>query len=345
MSFPSAPEQLTSAWLSDQLGYVVNNFRVEQFGAGAGIIGMVTRLHLECSDGPRTVIAKFPSPAEENRAVAATYDMYGREIFFYQQIAPTINLRVPECYHADYNAADQAFVILMEDLQGWRIGDQVAGCTTEEAAAVISAIARLHAAGWQSPMDIVSHNNPAQVQGMQGGFAVGWPVVQAQFADLIPPGAAELGDKVPAKVPALLAQMCAEPVCISHADVRLDNIFFADDDIALVDWQSLCLSAPEHDLAYFVTQSLATEVRQSRDWVAQYHNALSEELQRLGVPPYPLAKCRERFRICAAYLVCYAVIISGTLDLGNERGMALGRTLFGNAMQSLDEMDAFSLFD
>jgi hypothetical protein len=39
------------------------------------------------------------------------------------------------------------------------------------------------------------------------------------------------------------------------------------------------------------------------------------------------------------------VVIAGTLDLGNERGKALGRTLTGNAMQSLVEMNAFELLE
>ncbi len=339
MTFPAAPQDLTRAWLTDKLGATVDNFRVEAFGEGAGIIGMVTRLHLETADGERTIIAKFPSPAEENRAVAATYDMYGREIYFYQHIAPTINLRVPACYHCEHNPADQSFVILMEDLKDWRIGDQVAGCSADEAEAVVRSIAALHASGWQTPLEVLSHNNAAQREGMKAGFSLGWPVVQEQFPDLIPSGAANLGGSVPDRVDELLQTMCTPPVCITHADVRLDNIFFQNGEIALVDWQSVCTSAPEQDLAYFVTQSLTAEIRRSRDWVALYHQVLVDN----GVHGYSLEQCRTRFRVSAAYLICYAVVIAGTLDLGNERGMALGRTLFGNAMQALDDLDAFSL--
>ncbi len=338
--FPTAPEQLTTAWLSHTLGEEITGFRVETFGEGAGIIGMVTRLYIDTAGGQRSIIAKFPSPSEENRAVAAAYDMYGREVFFYQQIAPSLKLRVPACYFAAFEAQHQDFVILMEDLQGWRIGDQVAGCTAAEASLVIKGIASLHASGWETKMDIVSHNNPAQRDGMMAGFAAGWPVVLSQFSDLIPEPAKKLGDRVPNKVPELLDKMCTPPVCITHADVRLDNIFFKGDEIALVDWQSVCTSAPEMDLAYFVTQSLGTEVRRAQDWVALYHHTLVEH----GITAYSLDRCRERFRISAAYLLCYAVIIAGTLDLGNERGMALGRTLFGNAMASLDELDAFALY-
>ena len=344
MSFPAQPEALSNAWLSEKLGEHLGDeivsHEVEFFGEGAGIIGQVTRVHLTTKGGePHSIIAKFPSPAAENRAVAATYDMYSREVGFYQNVAPLISLRVPACYFADFNPDTQDFVILMEDLKGYRIGDQVAGCTEADALAVVRGIADLHASTWAFQDErVVSHNNPSQRDGMVAGFAMGWPVVEENFADLIPASAAALGVKMGAAVPRLLDAMCTDPVSISHADVRLDNVFFGDDEIALVDWQSVCTSAPEQDLAYFVTQSLADDVRRSRDWVGVYHEALTSK----GVD-YPLEACRERFRVSALYLMCYAVVIAGTLDMGNERGQALARTLLGNSLRSLDELDAFEL--
>lgn len=338
MTFPAHPDALSTQWLSAALNENVTDFRVEYFGEGAGIIGMVTRVHLTSDGAERTIIAKFPSPAEENRAVAAVYDMYAREVNFYQHIAKHIDLRVPDCYYAAFNADNLDFILLLEDLQGMRIGDQVAGCNEIDAKHVVEGIARFHASTWETQRDVVSHNNPGQRDGMIAGFEMGWPVVQAQFADLIPAEAESLAQNMPKHVGRLLETMCQPPICIAHADVRLDNIFFSDEGIALVDWQSVCTSAPEHDLAYFVTQSLPETVRDAQDWVAIYHTILAEA----GIN-YSLAECRERFRVCATYLLCYAVVIAGTLDLGNERGMALGRTLFGNAMRALTALDAFEL--
>jgi hypothetical protein len=338
MGFPASADALSQEWLASALGYNVTSFNVEYFGEGTSIIGMVTRVHIDGDNGPTSIIAKFPSPAAENRAVAAAYDMYSREVNFYQNIAPHIQLRVPDCYFAEFNPQTLDFIILMEDLQSMRIGDQVAGCSEEDARLVIAGIAKLHASTWQTTQLIVSHNNPGQRDGMIGGFQIGWPVVCKQFPDLIPAGVAELAERMPEHVAGLLDTMCTEPVCITHADMRLDNIFFGTDEIALVDWQSACTSAPEQDLAYFVTQSLSDEVRNAQDWVALYH----AELTNNGIE-YDLLRCRERYRVTALYLLCYAVVIAGTLDLGNERGLALGRTLFGNAMRSLTELDAFSL--
>ena len=50
---------------------------------------------------------------------------------------------------------------------------------------------------------------------------------------------------------------------------------------------------------------------------------------------YDLDRCRERYRVCALYLLCYAVVIAGTLDMGNERGKTLARTLLGNSLSAL----------
>ena len=340
-TFPTSPDELSTDWLSEALHTTVNGFEVEHFSEGAGVIGLVTRVKLDAPGGPRSIIAKFPSPAPENRAVAATYDMYGREVRFYQDIAPGLDLRTAASHFAAHDPESQDFVLLLEDLTDYRIGDQVAGCSLEEARAVVDFIARLHASTWQAAgiEGLIPHNNPGQRDGMIGGFQLGWPVVVEQFATLVPDAARIAGERMPAAIPRLLEEMCSDPVCMSHADVRLDNIFFGSDgEIVLVDWQSACASAPEQDLAYFLTQSVPRSVLGEEDLVSRYHTALTSH----GVD-YPIERCRERYRLCALYLLNYAVVIAGTLDMGNERGQALAKTLLGNSLAALDELDAFEL--
>lgn len=349
-SFPTHPDQLSSAWLSDVLGYAVNGFEVTYFSEGAGVMAWVTRLLLQtAADKPSSIIAKFPSPAQVNRDVASVYNMYGREVQYYQEVNERVGLRAPDCYYAAFEATTQDFVLLLEDLGEMQIGDQVAGCSLPEAKSVIGTLANFHANTWEATdfPKLSSHNNEAQREGMKAGFAVGWPVVLEQFGDKVPVQVRQLAARMPEVVDELLDRMCQPPICLSHADVRLDNIFFAaapnadgGRDVALVDWQSICTSAPEHDVAYFITQSLAPEVSGQEDLVAYYH----QQLSAAGIE-YPLQQCRDRFRLCALYLLCYAVVISGTLDLGNERGQALGRTITGNTFSALQSLDAFSLLE
>lgn len=340
--FPKHPDELSASWLSEAIGYRVDRFEVSYFSEGTGVIAWVMRLHLAGAPGcPATLIAKFPSEAAANRATAAAYDMYAREVRFYRDIAGSVSVRTPRCHFAAYDPSTNDFVLLLEDLGSLRIGDQVTGCSPDEAHAVITALAHLHASGWAPTRfaSLVLHDNPRQRDGMIAGFGVGWPVVLSRWPELVPESARKAGDVLPAALAGLLDRMCRDPVCVSHADVRLDNIFFdRDGGVALVDWQSVCLSAPEQDLAYFVTQSVSPEQRAREDLVVRYH----AELTRYGVD-YDLATCRQRFRVSALYLMSYAVVIAGTLDLANERGEALARTILQNCFTALDEFDAYGL--
>ncbi|MFK7916201.1 MAG: phosphotransferase, partial [Pseudomonadales bacterium] len=248
MTEPTNPEELSSRWLTQALGFAVEDFAVEYFSEGAGVMAWVMRLRLKTAPGlPDTVIAKFPSPAEANREVALTYDMYEREIDFYRDIAGNIALQTPQCYHASFEHETQQFVLLMEDIGHLRIGDQVAGCNLTEVKAVLDALAQMHASGWGADKfpGLRSHDNPAQRAGMVGAVGFGWPVILEQFGEYVPDVAKAAVDRLPAAVPRLLEQMCDGPVCLTHADVRLDNIFFNDDgtQAQFVDWQSVCTSA------------------------------------------------------------------------------------------------------
>ncbi len=338
--FPGRVEDLSAVWLSEVLGWPVRDFRVRSLGEGVGVIGQVRRIELESKNGPSTIVAKFASPVTENRAVAETYNMYGREVQFYAEIASQVPVRSPQCYFGAFDEGSGDFILLLEDLQGYRVGDQVAGCTLAEARQILSALAGLHASTWQQECfdDIILHDNPMQRDGMIAGFQMGWPVVLEQFGDLVPEAARKVGDRYADNVPQLLEEMCREPVCLNHADVRLDNVFFDDEGIVLVDWQSICRSAPEQDVAYFITQSVPKAVRDREDLLAYYH----DELTRRGVG-YSLEECLRRYEVTALYLLSYAVVIAGTLDMGNARGVQLARTLLDGAMSELVALDAFRL--
>jgi len=131
--FPISPEALTTHWLSAVLDCQVNAFSVKPLGEGVGILGLVTRVTLEGEGCPKTLIAKFQSPVADNRAVAGLYQMYEREITFYTEIAPTLSIRAPRCFHAGYDPDSRAFVLLLEDLDQYEIGDQVAAAALRSA--------------------------------------------------------------------------------------------------------------------------------------------------------------------------------------------------------------------
>src|SRR4029079_10196445 len=95
--------------------------------------------------------AKFRTYGRESRASADMFRMYETETRFYEEIAPTVELRTPRRYCSARAADSTDFILLMEDLAPAQVGDQVAGCPVAHAELAIRELAKFHATWWDSP--------------------------------------------------------------------------------------------------------------------------------------------------------------------------------------------------
>jgi len=141
------PEGLTDSWLSSVLN---SDVRVrDSHRIGDGLVGMNIRLELD-SDGsvPASLIAKLPSPDPASRATGIALRNYEREVCFYLEIAPTVDIRVARCHHAEWHADTGEFVVLMEDLAPAVQGNQITGCHPDQARTAVLELAKLHGPRW-----------------------------------------------------------------------------------------------------------------------------------------------------------------------------------------------------
>ena len=73
------------------------------------------------------------------------YERSKREARFYSEIG---HVHAPALYYAAFDDAGRSVVLLLQDIDDGRHGDVLRGCTIDEAAHVIDAIAPLHARWW-----------------------------------------------------------------------------------------------------------------------------------------------------------------------------------------------------
>ena len=66
------------------------------------------------------------------------------EVCFYLEVAPTVDIRVARCHHAQWDATTGDFVLLMEDLAPAQQGNQISGCDSAQARTAVLELARLH---------------------------------------------------------------------------------------------------------------------------------------------------------------------------------------------------------
>lgn len=346
---PWAPEDLTAVWLNRVLHEArvlpkdieVAAFSLTPIGEGAGLLGELARIELRyppgAASGPASLIAKFSTRGQQNRAMAMAFGVYAREVSFYRQIAPGLPGVAPRCYAAEYDPSSGASLLLLEDLGAYRMGDQVAGCTAAEAEHLIDLVAPLHAKYWGRVDDPELDWAPRidgrmQVEGYTQGCAAGWNPCVERFGDVIAPEIRAQRDRFIAAVPELSRRMARPVQTLVHGDFRLDNLMFGVEPdqrpAVAIDW-IVAFSAGVHDLAYLLCQNLTTSARRSDEQrlVAHYHRRLVE----YGVADYSVEQAWADYLTAALYLFTYGIVIAGALDASNPRAARMMEQLMSRA--------------
>ncbi|HEY5639825.1 MAG TPA: phosphotransferase [Dehalococcoidia bacterium] len=305
---------------------------VEGKRIGTGAVGQNVAFSLTydgpASDAPATVVGKFPSPEPQSRAAGMSFRLYEREVRFYETVAGTVDIRVPACYFADINVGTGDFVLLMEDLRPAVQGDQVAGCSVDQALLAMRELAALHAPRWGDPalaeIEWLGQSGDSQgvnmiqmaYQGLWPGFAAGYgPALSAEALALGEAFGSSVGD---------WSRDWKPPACVTHGDYRLDNMLFGTEDggypLTTVDWQTVGHGPGIRDASYFIGAGLTVPDRRAHEFdvLKHYHEAL---LAR-GVSGYDWQRCVEEYKDATLAGVLMTVIATQAVA-SDDRGRAM----------------------
>jgi len=340
------PQLITSAldvtdqWLTAALeaSGVAKGARVVSFESepvGTGQMGENARFTLTWSDAggrPATVVGKFPSDNEISRATATGGGSYAREVRFYREVASTVDIRTPRCHFADVDDDTGLFVLLMEDLAPGVQGDQLAGCSPDEAATALAELVKLQAPRWNDSslhdIDWLSrrHDGTATVTLLYDAVLPGF---MDRIGGRLDAESQELVQRFSRLIDRWREQTSIEHLVVSHGDYRLDNMMFGEigpkgDPMAVVDWQTPSHGVPGTDLSYFVGAGLLPDARASseRELVAEYHAGLIAA----GVEGYDLDACWRSYRRESFAGIIMAVVASQIVvqtDRGDDMFFAM----------------------
>jgi hypothetical protein len=347
----------------------------ELLGEGAGFVGQIVRLRLAYdvpeSRAPESLIVKLPIRVAQNRQVGEALGAYEREVRFYAEIADRVPIAKPACYHAamDPNPfagreketlefldrlprwlvrllvpfgmwlatkSRRRYLLLLEDLApSRRLGDQVAGCSRDEAEAVLRRIAIVHAAWWQDPeLEQPSMGWVAPVSILSRYVEVMFRKGRVSFFETFGANAsrefAEFSEWLQDHGTPVMKRLGAAPYTLIHGDYRLDNLFFRGEGreagVTVFDWQTVSRGPGVLDVAYFIGGNLAREVAAACDMqlLRSYH----DELLSAGVRDYDFEQCLADYQISMLFIAYRMIAGMHLLDFSNERGTALIRGWF-----------------
>lgn len=322
---------------------------VRQATIGTGQMGKCVRFELSFqdkdTDAPRSLVAKFPSDHADSRAAAARSNAYLREVIFYRDLAPGLNITTPRCYFADVGEDDQIFALVMADMAPAQQGDQLAGCTPELAALAVEELAGLHAPTWNnkeffSRSPLLSRTQ-AQRDAAKTRYIQCLPLFEERLGPHLKPEQLDLFLKLGESA---WFNLEMPVIAMTHGDFRLDNLLIhpsADKPITVVDWQTYNVGNPLSDVTYFLSTSLPPADRRANaeEIVKHYHHKLVEAGIEIS---WEACWTEYRRAACAGFLI--TVIASVTVQQ-TKRGDLMFRLMADRISQQALDLNAMEMLN
>jgi hypothetical protein len=330
--FVRLAEDITADWLAvvlDRPGLELLD--VERIGTGQ--MSQSHRVTFCAGGTPETVVVKLASDDPASRATGVGMGAYRREVELYQRLAPRLGAALPKAHAAVYDEAEGWFTLVLEDIRDGVQGDQIAGCSVDEARVALRTLARVHApvlgdlaVGSEPYLNQPNPLNQQLTAALLPGFL-------ERYGDRIAPAHAEVCERFVAVLDAAAADR-RPPLGLVHGDYRLDNLLFTDGDCKVVDWQTVSWGPAMIDVAYFIGGGLSIEDRRTseEELVRGYH----DELLAQGVRDLPWERCWEEYRRCVFHGILMTIVASMIVER-TQRGDDMFMTwLARNAQQVLD---------
>ncbi len=341
-TIPSTIDDVTAAWVAEATGLGVTDISIELIGVGIGVSSAVYRLALTGTDVPDTLVLKLAALDEAAVFTSSMLRMYAKEVKFFGELSEASPIRVPKGYGGDCSEDGANYFLLMEDMGGHRVVDQLEGMEMSDAEQAVDELASWHATFWGKAEHHVSTGAAMSIgDDIYRGvlpivFEEGWVKVQAEMdvhptiADVAPLWIAKLND--------MLDALSTTPTTVVHGDYRADNIFFDEDGkVVLLDFQLTGLGTAAYDLAYFITQSLLPDVAAANE--RALFDRYVAALIAAGVPEAETGRLWEDYRVAALFCLVYPIVASRGMDLSDPRQHELVASMNRRCARAIDELN------
>jgi hypothetical protein len=328
------PKDVTTEWLTDVLVHAGHRAKVRAFdmiNIGTGQVGQNIRFTLDYSEGqgPASVVIKFASDDPVSRQTGIAVNDYLKEVLFYQQLNPGLDITTPDILFSAINLSQpDQFVLVMEDLAPAQQGDQLAGCSADEASLALGELAglsgprwcdaTLRKLDWLVPPDRKQASPSALWDMTLPGFLQRYENrMSSEHIDL----ARRLGDHFLA-----YNKPVTDAFTLVHIDYRLDNMMFGGPyPLAVVDW-SPSIGTGAADAAYFMGTGLEAPERAKCEVrvLQEYH----QRLVSYGVGNYDFDTCWLDYRhnsFAGLVMAVIASMIVAQTDRGDDMFMTMAR--------------------
>lgn len=333
IGLPGKPEEITSEWLTAALEVETPGVEVTSAFVGDVIWGTATKVRVMCAYNeaghaaglPPTLVVKAGFGGHELSAEILV--AYRREVEFYRELAPRLDLGLPRCLFAGMDEGSGQALVVLEDMLAANTIFSLPGetKTPETAAAALDFQARYHAATWglTGIQGIESaHDYPGDLRALLLRVLSGeyWAKSLAKPRAESVPEALRGPEGMSQAIQALWEWDAEHAVCLMHGDAHVGNMFVErDGTTGFLDWQMTGRGHWAHDVAYFVISALDPDQRRrsERGLLEGYLAKLGE----LGASPPSFDEAWDAYSRHAVHGLLWAANADGMYEEEINRRM------------------------
>ncbi|MBW1900015.1 MAG: phosphotransferase [Deltaproteobacteria bacterium] len=350
---PPCADSISPEWLTSVMQVHAQDVRVESVEPVSEHFGTTTHVRISVTYNrageeaglPKSFFLKLRPREVATRIFVSLMNLPQAETKFYNDISPQIASLVPKVYYARAKDRGSRFVILMEDLDAgnYYTKDVTNPCTLEEARMVVRSLGQIHGRFWNSPrfkedLDwLLIYENDPNIRLNRLMRKMAFRRVISNFDDVIPDQLKQSCGFIDESYDFLETYWSNPPHTLLHGDPHLGNLYFGKQGVGFFDWQVVRRGQGMRDVAYFIIQSLATDLRRGHEkaLIQLYLDSLAAS----GVSGPTFEKAWEQYRLHAFY-AWIAVVITAAAG-SSLQSEAIGRTglkCVGTALIDLDSI-------
>ena len=335
---PIDASDLTPAWLSEVMGADVVDVDVLENAFATNQRVRIGLTYGASGAGPKSLFVKLAPLDPVHREMIGASGMGEREVRFYADVAPSVDLRVPRAYGAATDE-DGGFVLLLEDLTvgGCEFSDGGWGITADDAACALEDLARFHA----------RFEDPAERSAVAPWLAV--PRVRRtdltaqrlravldEHGHTLTPAYVAAGELYVEHHAGIDELWNAGPQTYIHGDTHIGNVFLDGRRVGFLDWGLSRVSTPLRDVSYFLTMTVdPDERRRSESELLRLYLAA---LRAAGGAEISFDDAWSVHRVQAGYTVV-ATFLAFMPSYATGDGQALGVALRKRSELALEDLE------
>jgi Phosphotransferase enzyme family len=299
-----APASLTDVvspeWLTNALGVIEQGARVVEARVVDDYTTVASKVRFEAViEGPDGRRLSRSYCVKAGFAEGQVLNLVA-ESRFYQELGPSIGLRMPKCVYAGVDEDTGRSLFIMNDLvsEGVKFLSSRSVYTPEFTKAVLGQLALLHARTWGEKnlagLDWLAANRPSIADIIPVG------VLQARVNDGRADGLPDYLRDAERLKEAMRRVTAPQRVCVVHGDPHSLNIYLdREGRPGLLDWQLAHVGHWATDVGYHIATVLDIEDR--RRYEECLLRGYLDELARLGQEPPSWEEAWEKYTLYIAY--------------------------------------------